>query len=79
MLGFICCKVYIDLKLRVAEMEAILPYLQCVHRDSAWATHGCPLRYHVEDVHQGEVGLDHLLDHIMNYGHSWCLSGSRVS
>jgi hypothetical protein len=35
----------------VAETEAILPYLMDVRRDSAWATHGCPPRYRVEDVH----------------------------
>jgi hypothetical protein len=35
----------------VTEMEAILPYLIGVHRDSAWDTHGCSLRYRVEDVH----------------------------
>jgi hypothetical protein len=35
----------------VTEMKAILAYLTGVHRDSAWATHGCPSRYHVEDVH----------------------------
>jgi hypothetical protein len=33
----------------------------------------------VEDVHYGEVGSDRLLDHIVNYGHSWCLRGSYVS
>jgi hypothetical protein len=35
----------------VTEMEAIQPYLTGVNRDSAWATHECPPRYHVEDVH----------------------------
>jgi hypothetical protein len=35
----------------VTEIEATLPYLMGVHRDSAWATHGCPSRYRVEDVH----------------------------
>jgi hypothetical protein len=35
----------------VAETEAILPYIMGVHQDSAWATHGCPSRYCVEDVH----------------------------
>jgi hypothetical protein len=63
----------------VTETEAILPYLTGVHQDSAWATHGCPSRYYVEDVYYGEVGSDHLLDHIMNCGHSWCPPVSRVS
>jgi hypothetical protein len=35
----------------VAEMEAILPYLMGVHRDTAWTTHGCPSWYRVEDVY----------------------------
>jgi hypothetical protein len=29
----------------------ILAYLIGVQLDSAWATHGCPSWYHVEDVH----------------------------
>jgi hypothetical protein len=33
----------------------------------------------VEDVHWREVGPDHLLDRVVNYGHSWCLRDSRVS
>jgi hypothetical protein len=60
-------------------MEAILSYLTGVHRDSAWATQGCPSRYRVEDVHYGEVGPDCLLDDVVNCGHSWGLHGSRVS
>jgi hypothetical protein len=60
-------------------MEPILPYLTGVHRDSAWATHRCPSRYRVEDMHLGEVDPDSLLDHVMNCGHSWCPPRSRVS
>jgi hypothetical protein len=33
----------------------------------------------VEDVHQSEVGPDHLFDRVMNYGHSRCLCDSCVS
>jgi hypothetical protein len=33
----------------------------------------------VEDVHYGEVGLDPLLDHIMNCCHSWCPAGVVLS
>jgi hypothetical protein len=50
------------------DTEAILPYLAGVHRDSAWAIHGCPSLYRVEDVHYGVVGPDRLLDHVVNYG-----------
>jgi hypothetical protein len=35
----------------VTEFDDTLPYLHCIHWDSAWGTHGCPSRYHVEDVH----------------------------
>jgi hypothetical protein len=35
----------------VAGMKDILPYLTDVKWDSAWAIHGCQLRYSVEDVH----------------------------
>jgi hypothetical protein len=37
----------------VAELNDTLPYLLDVHWDSVWATHGWPLRYHVEDIHYG--------------------------
>jgi hypothetical protein len=33
----------------------------------------------VEDVQVGEVGLDRLLDLVVNYCHSWCPPGLRVS
>jgi hypothetical protein len=35
----------------VVELDDALPYLTGVHQDSAWATHGYPLRYRVEDVY----------------------------
>jgi hypothetical protein len=42
----------------VAKLDDTLPCLMDVHWDSVWATHGCPLRYRVEDMHYGEVGPD---------------------
>jgi hypothetical protein len=33
----------------------------------------------MEDVHKGEVGSNHLFDHAINCGHSWCLRDSLVS
>jgi hypothetical protein len=42
----------------VAELVDTLPYMRDIHWDSVWATHGCPSRYHVEDMHYGEVGHD---------------------
>jgi hypothetical protein len=35
----------------VAELDDNLQYLTDVHLDIMGATHGCPLRYHVEDLH----------------------------
>jgi hypothetical protein len=35
----------------VTESDDTLPYLMGVQWDSAWATHGCPSRYLVEDEH----------------------------
>jgi hypothetical protein len=35
----------------VTELDDTLPYLQGVHQDNVWATHGCLLRYHVENMH----------------------------
>jgi hypothetical protein len=32
-------------------LDDTLPYLQGVYQDSAWVTHGCSSRYHVEDVY----------------------------
>jgi hypothetical protein len=44
--------------LTVVESDDTLRYLQGVHRDSVWATHRCPSRYHTEGMHYGEVGPD---------------------
>jgi hypothetical protein len=63
----------------VDKMEAILPYIMSVHQNSAWATNGYLSRYRMEDVHYGEVGPDRLLSRAANYGHWWCLRGSRMS
>jgi hypothetical protein len=35
----------------VVESDDTLPYLQDVNRDSVWATHRCPSRHRMEDVH----------------------------
>jgi hypothetical protein len=35
----------------VAKLDDISPYLTNVHWDSVGATHGCPSRYRVEDLH----------------------------
>jgi hypothetical protein len=37
--------------LMVTELDDTLPYLQDVHWDSVWVTHGCRSRYHMEDMH----------------------------
>jgi hypothetical protein len=42
--------------LMITELDDTSPFLQDVNRDSVWATHGCPSRYHMEAVHYGEVG-----------------------
>jgi hypothetical protein len=34
----------------VTESNDTLPYLQDIHRDSVWATHGHLSRHHVEDM-----------------------------
>jgi hypothetical protein len=47
-------------------------------RDSVWATHRCPLRYCVEDMHYSKVAPTRLLIVIMNCGHLWCLCESCV-
>jgi hypothetical protein len=33
----------------------------------------------VEEVHQGEVGPDHLFDYVISCCHSWCPPGPSVS
>jgi hypothetical protein len=35
----------------VTELDDTPPYLMDVHWDSVRATHGCSLRYHVEDLY----------------------------
>jgi hypothetical protein len=35
----------------VAKLDDTPPYLTDVRRDSVGATHGCPSRYRVEDLH----------------------------
>jgi hypothetical protein len=40
----------------VAELDDTLHCFMDVHWDSVWATHGCLLMYHVEDMHYVEVG-----------------------
>jgi hypothetical protein len=35
----------------VTELDDTPPYLTGVQWDSVGATHGCPSRYHVEDLH----------------------------
>jgi hypothetical protein len=37
--------------LMVTELDDTSPLIQDVHRDCVWATHGCPSRDLVEDVH----------------------------
>jgi hypothetical protein len=46
----------------VTELDDTLPYLQDVHRDSVWATHECPSRHRVEDMHYGKVVLARFFD-----------------
>jgi hypothetical protein len=40
----------------VTELDDTLPSLTDVHWDSVWATHECPSRYRIDDMHLGEVG-----------------------
>jgi hypothetical protein len=35
----------------VAMLDDTLHCLTDIHCNSVWATHGCPSRYHVEDMH----------------------------
>jgi hypothetical protein len=48
--------------LTVVELDDTPPYLTGVQCDSVGATHGCSLRYRVEDLHLGEVGTTWLFD-----------------
>jgi hypothetical protein len=35
----------------ITELDDTLPCFMDVHWDSVWVTHGCPSRYHMEDMH----------------------------
>jgi hypothetical protein len=63
--------------LSTTEIEDILPYLMGVQWDSAWATHGMFVEAYAWKTQA--VGPNRLLDRVVNYCHSWCPLGLRVS
>jgi hypothetical protein len=46
----------------VFELDDTPPCLMDVYWDSVGATHGCSSRYHMEDLHLGEVATTRLFD-----------------
>jgi hypothetical protein len=64
----------------IAELDDTLPYLTDDTWDSAWATHGVSTEAYVWKMctRVRWAWLDSLIV-IVNYCHSWCLRGPRVS
>jgi hypothetical protein len=64
----------------VAELDNTLPYLTGDTRDSAWAVHGVSAEaYAWKTCTRVRWARFDSLIVIMNYCHSWCLRGRRVS
>jgi hypothetical protein len=64
----------------VVELDDTRPYLMGVTRDSAWATHGVSAEANAWKTctRVRWARLDSFIV-VVNYCHSWCLSGPRVS